>query len=287
MLKNSFKQLLKFVLVMFFGLSFSTNAFAYEAITGNNTPGTASSMGYWKYYSPTTTIMAADQNESYYTFTAYADERVYVRSSYENAYEGMSLEIRDSNNILVDDDGGDIINPDSFTPFIFARVDATSYSKTFLIKVSRGNNTGSMYFSVGVQNRINTGIDTFNFTGTSTNPGNTNYLPNGVDSSIISMDLTNNSTIPTGALVKSITTSSTLYPSLGGIIHKISPTVTSVWYDSTVSSATSGYYNISLSDDLVVAQQWDFRYNFKGTSSSTMSNVKATINYEYDVTQQF
>ena len=103
----------------------------------------------------------------------------------------------------------------------------------------------------------------------------------------LSMDLTNNSTIPAGALVKSITTSGTLYPSLGGIHHKISPTVTSLWYDSTVASATSGYYDISLYNNLDVAQQWNFRYNSTATSSSTMSNVKATINYEYDVTDQF
>ena len=288
MLKNTFKQLVKFVLVVLFGLSFTTSAFAYGTITGNNTPETASSMGYWKYYSPTTTILATDQNESYYTFTAYADEQVYVRSSYDNADVGMSLEVRDSNQNIIGN-GDEVINPTSFTPFIFASVNRVSNSNTFLIKVTRGNNIGNIYFTVSVYNRINTGNETFNFIGTSTNPGNPNYLanPDGVDSSIISMDLTNNSTVPIGATVKSITTSSRLYPSLGGIIHKISPILTNVWYDSTIASATSGYYNISLSDELPVAQQWDFRYNFKGASSSSMRNVKATINYEFDVTQQF
>ena len=53
MFKNSFKQVLKFILVMFFGLSFTTSALATTdengAIIDNNTFATAYPIGYWQF----------------------------------------------------------------------------------------------------------------------------------------------------------------------------------------------------------------------------------------------
>ena len=53
------------------------------------------------------------------------------------------------------------------------------------------------------------------------------------------MDLTNKSTIPVGAIVKSITTSGTISPSKGGILHKISSNQNNIWHTATVEG--SGY----------------------------------------------
>ena len=170
--------------------------------------------------------------------------------------------------------------------FIFARANSTSNSQTFFIKVTRGNYVGDMFFSPSINNRISSGNSTFNFTGTATNPGNPNILtnPNGVDSSVIFMDLTTNSTIPTGAIVKSFTTSGSLTPSnLGGITHKILSAQNNVWNTAIVS----GTFALTTSNNLEVARIWSFKYNFKAKSSSKMSNVKANISYEYDLTDQF
>jgi hypothetical protein len=159
-------------------------------------------------------------------------------------------------------------------------------SQTFYIKVTRGTFVGDMLFPVSINKRISSGNGTFSFTGTASNAGNPNVLtnPNGVDSSVIYMDLTTNSTIPNGAIVKSITTTGTLNPSnLGGITHKILSAENNVWYTATVA----GIFGLTTSNNLKVAKKWSFKYNFKGTSSSTMSNVKAAINYEYDLTNQF
>lgn len=128
--------------------------------------------------------------------------------------------------------------------------------------------------------------ETFDFVGTASNPGNLDILtnPNGVDSSIIIMNLTNNSSIPNGAIVKSITTAGTVTPSKGGILHKISSSQNNIWYTSSVLGSN---YPITVNDDLEVKKVWSFKYNQKALGASTMKNVKATINYEYDITNEF
>lgn len=101
------------------------------------------------------------------------------------------------------------------------------------------------------------------------------------------MDLTNNSSIPKNAIVKSISTTSTQSPNQGNVTHKLMADINKIWNESIFSSATSGSYRISLEDQLKVAQKWSFKYNAKATARSTMSNVKADIRYEYDVTDGF
>ncbi len=258
---------------------------AEAAITGNNSPNTASLMGYWKYSRPDTTILPEGENEAYYQFTINKGERVYVRSSYDKQYTGMKIEVYNSKSSKP---GSRVINPDSVTPFIFANTgDVTSTSETYFVKVTRGTYTGNMYFTVSIQDRIKSGNGTFNFTGAATNMGNTSLNFLGVDSSIITMDLTSNSSIPINAIVKSISTTSTQSPNQGNVTHKLMADENKIWNESIFSSATSGSYRISLEDQLKVAQKWSFKYNTKATARSTMSNVKADIRYEYDVTDGF
>ncbi|MGG3844610.1 hypothetical protein RI196_02345 [Aeribacillus composti] len=280
------KPLLRIILLVLVIFSISSPSFAASTITGNNSFETAYYAGYWKYSNMGTTILPEGEEEAYYKFTANAGERIYVRSSYRNEYEGMKIELFNSSKDPIDR-GTNVVNPDSLTPFIFAKADAAANSQTFYIRVSRGNYTGDMYFTVSILDRIKSGSGTFPFSGTAVNNGNIYLNPQGVDSSVITMDLTNNLTIPKRAFVKSITTSSTQSPTQGNVLHKIMPEQTGIWYTSTVSSATSGHYPISLQDQLLVAQKWSFKYNAKATGKSTMTNVRATINYEYDVTDQF
>ncbi len=288
MLKNSVKQLLVFTLMILLVFSLGTPApvYAYDAITGNNSFETAYIIGHWQYKNIPTTILSENENEAYYKFTANAGEKVYVRSSYQNEYAGMKIEVFNKYFQRIDV-GTSVVNPSSVIPFIYANADSASSSETFYVRVSRGNYTGDMYFSISIYDRIKSGSGTFNFSGTAVNNGNVTLSPAGVDSSVITMDLTNNTTIPKHAIVKSITTSSTQTPSQGSVLHKIMPDQTGIWYTSTVSSATSGSYTISLQNQLYVARKWSFKYNAKATAKSTMTNVRATINYQYDVTDQF
>jgi len=56
----------------------------------------------------------------------------------------------------------------------------------------------------------------------------------GVDSSVISADLTNNTAISNGAVVKSITTASTQTPSQGNVTHKLMANQNNVWNTAIV-----------------------------------------------------
>lgn len=143
-----------------------------------------------------------------------------------------------------------------------------------------------MYFTVRVFDRIKSGSGVYDFSGTATNTGNYIGGP-GKDSSIIYANLTNNSTIPSGAKVKSITTIGSQSPVQGNVWHNIQSSQTSTWYTSTISSSSNGSYGITLANNLDVARNWGFKYHTKAVGASTMSNVKATIQYEYDETDSF
>ena len=254
-----------------------------------DTFGTAYPIGYWQYHGSTICKLEAGKPEAFFSFTANANDRVYasITLSQELVNTGAKVEIFNTTSLTsAISTGIKVVNPTSITPFIFANAASTANSQTFYIKVTRGTFVGNMYFPVSINNRIYSANGTFNFTGTASNAGNPNILtnPSGVDSSVIYMDLTNNTTIPNGAIVKSITTTGTLNPSnLGGITHKILSAENNIWYTAIVS----GTFGLTTSNNLKVAKKWSFKYNFKAKSSSKMSNVKATITYEYDLTNQF
>ena len=72
MFKNSFKRVLKFILVMFFGFWFSTSASATIDETGalidNNTFDSAYSLGYWQYHPSIICRLPADKKEAFFQF---------------------------------------------------------------------------------------------------------------------------------------------------------------------------------------------------------------------------
>lgn len=55
----------------------------------------------------------------------------------------------------------------------------------------------------------------------------------------------------------------------------------------TISSSSNSSYNITLAHNLDVARNWEFKYHTKAVGASSMTNVKATIQYEYDETLGF
>lgn len=92
-MKNVLNRFLLSVLLLLLVFSLVAPNSAEAAITGNNSPGTANLMGYWKYSTPDTTILPEDEDEAYYEFTVNKGERVYVRSLYDKKYTGMKIEV--------------------------------------------------------------------------------------------------------------------------------------------------------------------------------------------------
>lgn len=271
----------------FFTSVLTVNAAIITVTGGNDTFAAAVNCGSWEYSSVTAT-MPGNQSESYFRFTIDSNEQIYVRCSYDSDYEGMSAELFNANTNLVDmaESPMDVINPNSLIPFMPLDCNGTSNSQTFYVRVNRGDYDISlpMYFSLSFYNRIKTGTGTFSFSGTASNAGNSGMNSNGVDSSVLTLNLTNNTTIPPNAIVTSVTTKGTQSPSQGNVHHKILPaTATSTWYTSTVSSASSGSYNISAANNFNAAQVWQFKYNVLATASSTMRNVSIKVNWRYDI----
>lgn len=281
--------ILTMALVMVMGMNYSaTDVYAASTVTGNNTKATAYNCGSWSSInSLPTVILYADQQQSWFKFTVAAGEKIYVRVSSQATWEGTSVQVQDASGNEIDKsiNSRDLIYSTSVTPALYVNIDNTSSStKTFYVVVDRGNSyTKDMYYSLSADNRIRTGSGTFSFSGTASNSGNKSLSLSGVDSTIISLNLTNSTSLPKDAIVTSIRTSGTQSPSQGNVHHKIRPASTSTWYTSTVSSAKSGSYNINVGNGFKAKQTWYFRYNALATAKSTMKNVKITIEYQYDL----
>ena len=276
---------------MFVGNAVDVHAATTSTITGNNTMSTAYNYGRWLSINSnySTVVLEAGQTESWLKFTLSSDEHIYLRASYDDEYAGEWFEIQDGVGNTIGEPQmtpDNVYNADTVTPDIYLDCDNTSTStRTYYLVLHRGtvDIDTSIYFSVSAYDRIKTSSTTVAFSGTASNAGNSGISLDGVNSSIITLNLTNNTTLPNNAIVTEITSSGTQSPSQGNVHHMIMPESNGNWYTSTVSSATSGYYNIDIDDNIPVKQLWSFRYNAMATAKSTMRNVKLTIDFRYDL----
>lgn len=290
-LKRTLGAILSVVMTLCIFSFNNQNVYAASSITGNNSQATAYNYGSWSRINSNyaTIILEAGQDESWVKFTLSPNEHIYVRSSYDNAYAGEWFEIQDgAGNTLGNPQytPNDVYNIGTVTPDIYLDCDNNSTStRTYYLVLHRGSvdTTTSIYYSLSAYTRIRTSSTTVSISGTASNPGNAGMSASGVDSSVITVNLTSNTSIPNNAIVTSISTSGTQSPSQGNVHHMIMPNSSGVWYTSTVSSASSGSYNISISDNIPVKQLWSFKYNARATARSTMRSVKLNINFQYDL----
>jgi hypothetical protein len=268
-----------------------TQVLAATTITDNYTKDTAYTFGSWSSInSSPTVILDANAQESWFKLTVAGGEHIYIRTSTNKEYVGMKVQVKDSNGVNVGktkQNPDNIIDSTGVAPGLYIDVDNSSTSsKTFYLVVSRGDSyESSMYFGLSAANRIRTGTGTFAFTGTATNPGNASFNPNGVDSNILSLNLTNNTGIPNGAVATRIGTSGTQSPSQGNVHHMIMPASSNIWYKALAANASSGLYSISLTDNYAAKQVWYYKYNALAGAKSTMKNVSIKVDFQYDMNQ--
>lgn len=228
-----------------------------------------------------------NQAEIWISFTLTKGQQIYARCTYDTSYEGMFLEMWNSANgqLDVETSPGEVHGSDTRTPFLAVNCDNdTTSTNTYYIRVGRGTATGELSFSITLRDRIKTGSGTFKFSGTASNPGNTAASVNGTESSVLTLNLTNNASIPPNAVVTSVSTSGTQSPKQSGVWHMILPaSQTSVWYTATVANATSGSYTINGSDGFDARQIWQFKYKVTPTAKSTMQNVTVLLRWTYDL----
>ncbi|MGL5258493.1 MAG: hypothetical protein ACRC7V_00130 [Lachnospiraceae bacterium] len=267
------------------------DAQAATSITGNNTRSTAYNYGRWSSINSNyaTIILESGQTESWLQFTLSPGEHIYLRASYQEEYAGEWFEVQNGVGITLGTPQmtpQNVYNADSITPDIYLDCDNYSTStRNYYLVLHRGSVdiNKSIYFSLSAYERIKTSSVNVSISGTASNKGNSSISMSGVDSSVISVNLTNDTKIPNKAIVTRISSSGTQSPSQGNVHHMVMPASNGNWYTSTVSSASSGHYNIDIDDGIPVKQKWSFKYNALATAKSTMRNVKLTIEFQYDL----
>ncbi len=288
---NKIKRILSVMMILTFIFTIFPSIEAKAATKtvngGYTTMETAYSWGTYSTSNSLCVMLPASETDFWVKYTLPHDKRVYARCSYKAANEGMYIEMLNSSNTTLDEkySPDDVLDMDKITPFMAVKCDnLTSSTQTFYIHVNRGTCTGLMIFTLSMNERIKTGRDVFSFSGTATNKGNSSMNLSGVDSSVLTLNLTNSTKIPPEAIITSVETSGTQTPSQGGVHHMILPAdEASTWYTATVTSATGGFYDIDVSDGFAARQKWQFKYNALATAKSTMKNVKLTLEWEYDI----
>ncbi len=252
---------------------------------GHSTRISAFNWGLYSPYNSLTVMLPAEEYDFWVQVSVPSNNKVYAKCSYDSFYEGMYLTMRNSNGSVIDFCSiEDAYGLDSSTPFLAVSCDNTSsVTKSFYIHISRGDYVGNMFFSISMNSRIKKGRGTFNFPGTANNPGNSSMSLSGTDSSILTLNLTFNSTIPNGAIVTLVNTTGSQSPNQGNVHHLIQ--VDNSWYTSKYANASSGSFNITADDCIEVKQQWRFKYNTLASAKSSMRNIKLVLNWEYDISQ--
>ena len=128
-----------------------------------------------------------------------------------------------------------------------------------------------------LRKRIYSGSGTYRVSGTASNPGNS-Y------SNVLTLDLSNRSDIPNGAIVDRIDISGSVSPSnVMGIKYMLNPGGQG-WLQS--SSIMLGDGSIDFEGyNQPVKQSWQFMYSQTALSSTKISNVEMDISWDYDVNQ--
>lgn len=286
-MKRIKKLSLLLVVLMVIGLFPAGNVYAINLVEGGHEEqGNAYDWGtYNRYKSSLTVVLNEDQEKFWISYQLPAKEHIFASCSYSDKYEGMKVEMKGvtSNTAFSPTDvrkRGTVL---AFLPVIADNT--TSSTQTFYICITRPQNySGKMYVSITLKERIKTGRGVFDFRGTARNRGNNPFKNSGSDSSVISLDLRNESRIPRNAIVTSVATKGRMSPEQGHVRHMIRPTKnSSQWFTSRVSSADSGSYYIDKSNNFDAKQMWEFKYNGKATGSSSMSRVRLEMAWEYDL----
>ncbi len=242
----------------------------------------ANYIGEWNDYTHTLSsdiiTLAEKQGVGYFKFKVRTGHKLYARISNGSFFdEGLTVALYDSNQNLIKwalpgDTIEDLIS--SFLPIDVDNISGGTQTYYIMIVKPPAQADKTYYQNVTIHDRIKTGGKTFNFRGTASKSSHSQY------SSILNIDLRNDSSIPNGAIFTRVSTKGTQSPSQGGVYHELAHGSTQFWHRAIVSSPNSGYFNIP-SD--YVGQVWYFRYHNLATGSSTMRNVSISFDWEYDL----
>lgn len=250
---------------------------------------TAYDFGDWEYaYTKLPDVIPRGQQQAYYKFSIDSEDKVYASLLLSQSTDGVIIEFLDSNGEALDYgfSGSDLLpnvaprglisRSNSSFNYLVVNVDGTQTNNVAYIRVTKldpmdisGGGSPSIY------TRIRSGYGSFTFSGTASNPGNST-------STVLTMNLANNPNVPPHAVVDTISTSSSISYSVGGVHHQLNPGGFG-WLTSAYTSAESGSFNIGKENNIEVGQLWGFRYNQTAFMSTTMSKVTMQFHWYYDI----
>lgn len=254
-----------------------------------STMRTAYDFGDWEHaYTKLPDVIPKGQQQAYYKFSIDSEDKVYASLLISESNKGTLIEFLDNNGEGIDYgfSGSDLLPdipvrglvPRSNSSYsnLVVNVDGTQTNNVAYIRVTK---VDPMDISGGgspsIRTRIHSGYGSFTFSGTASNPGNST-------STVLTMNLANNSNVPPHAIVDRISTKSNISYSVGGVHHQLNPGGLG-WITSAYTSAESGSFNIGTENNIEVGQLWGFRYTQTAFMNTTMSRVEMTFHWDYDI----
>ncbi len=271
-------------------------------MTGNNTFEDAYNIGSWNTsntyqktftaYDENVATKDQDSTANWIKFTAKAGDRVGIKITYANLsstedLSNFTVSLRNSANKEIES-SSQIYKGSTSVRFKYVYYEFPT-AGTYYVSMIR--NEGLDKVDVGgisFFDPIKTASTTYTFSGTASNTGNPIGNTSGTDSTILTLNLTNDTKIPSDATLMSISTSSSMSPSQGNVRHYLNVNNVdwnndgSSWNSAKVNSATSGQYYLDIDDQIPARATYKFKYNVLASAKSTMSSVKVTFKYEYN-----
>ena len=244
---------------------------------------TAFDFGDWdNIYRPQPESIPLGQIEAYFKFNIDTYEKVYayiLLSSYSDYGEQIIEALTPSGDridLAYTEATGDVIISPTGRKRLIVDVDGV-YGSTIYLHVIRSqplNYSTSMV--PAISNRLQQGSGTFTFTGTASNAGYS------VSNSIY-CDLTSRTSVPKTAIVDRVSTTGSMSQSVGGVTTYLNPGGAG-WLESR-TSGSMGSFTLGLEYGILARTRWEFKYAQTAFASTKMSNVKMTIYWYADISE--
>lgn len=239
---------------------------------------TAYNMGYWQYAGLGPNIPDG-QPIAYYRFTVNAGDKIYA---YVNRYDESGIqvmELYDKNGNYItsanSENPDDVVTNDNGITKLVINADGISNGQVFYLAVAR--NDPQNYLSsmqINLRDRTRNGRGTFEFIGTAYN-GGYGY------SNILTLNLTNEGSIPPNAILTDAQLDYHISDSVGGVKLQLNPGGDQ-WFEE-LGGAGTAFFDIDKDMGIKAHVPLYFRYYQSAFMPTEIYDVTVNLQWEYDI----
>jgi hypothetical protein len=221
--------------------------------------------------------MSSESDADYYSFNAYSGDRLAIELKDIPSTCDYNLELYDQYHTKI---YTSTIGNNSNRVIRYNMVN----SGVYYVKVSFNSGTlpsGTNTYTINFIDRYKTTTSSFDFM-----PSSISCSGGGAYSSTATLNLQNNSSIPSTAIVKSVKVTGAMSKSLGNTSVELQNSSERIWYSSKIAttSVNSYFKEITVAKKMPLKSTWNARYTTLAYSSSNISRLKLEVTYEYDST---